>query len=205
MSFSEPLPLTEYFEMIEEHLRARHELADLSAQLEQRAHQFRVIEKRLLLRLKDRNPAPLASLELLFQGTYAQLMDLARATENAQESRSFQAVRLSAGTRLLLMLCRLRFALDDDAFTLLEAHLSPLVIETEDQGWEERTTAALAHLLRSSLAKAGKEAAGAAAAATSVQATLARPADAQKLKKNITLVCDRLNKGVRPKEAEETK
>ena len=40
-------------------------------------HQLRVVEKRLLVRVKDRNPAPLSNLELLLEGTHAQLMALA--------------------------------------------------------------------------------------------------------------------------------
>ena len=60
--------------------------------------------------------------------------------------------------------------------------------------WQERTDAALTHLLRSGLSKSGKEG-GAAAQVTA----LTRPADAAKLKKHITLVCDRLHKGLRPK------
>ena len=39
-----------------------------------------------------------------------------------------------------------------DAATL-EAHLSPLIDETPDLGWEERTDAAITHLLKTALAK----------------------------------------------------
>jgi len=169
----------------------------LNDELTKRAHQFRVIEKRLLVRLKDRNPAPLQNLELLFEGTYQQLLELADATDNAQQQLKFHGTRLSAGTRLLLLLIRLRFQLDADDAALLEAHLSPLVDETPDQGWEERTDAALAHLLRTGLAKSSKESSSAAAAHQ-----LTRPADAAKLKKHITLVCDRLHKGLRPRAAD---
>jgi len=146
------------------------------------------------VRVKDRNPAPMANLELLFEGTYAQLMTLAQQAESAQLQRRFYATRLSAGTRLLLLLLRLRFNLDAEDDALLVAHLTPIVDETPDQGWQERTDAALTHLLRAGLSKNGKEG-GAATQATS----LTRPADAAKLKKHITLVCDRLHKGLRPK------
>ena len=37
---------------------------------------------RLLVRVKDRNPAPMANLELLFEGTYAQLMTLAQQAQS---------------------------------------------------------------------------------------------------------------------------
>ena len=67
------------------------------------------------------------------------------------------------------------------------------VDETPDQGWEERTDASVTHLLKTALSKDGNK----EARATS-NAQLTRPADASKLKKHITLVADRLHKGLRP-------
>jgi len=193
--YAEPLPLQEYFELIDDHLRCRAELDASQEQLAARAQQFRVVEKRLLVRLKDRNPAPMANLELLFEGTYQQLLQLADTCAAAQDTLAFQRARLAAGTRLLLLLLRLRFALSPEDVATLEAHLSPLVEETADLGWEERTDAAVTHLLKTALAKdkdPGKD------ARASSQSTLTRPADAGKLKKHITLVADRLHKGLRP-------
>ena len=187
--YAEPLPLQEFFEVIDEHLRCRNALSGLHEQLSQRAHQFRVIEKRLLVRLKDRNPAPLQNLELLFDGTYKQLVRLSDSTEAAQNQLAFHAVRLSASTRLLLLLLRLRFRLDADDAEILEAHLTPVVDEAQDQGWQERVDVALTQLLRTTLSKSGKESASASA-----PQALACPSDATKLKKHISLVVDRLSK-----------
>ena len=83
--YAEPLPLQEFFELIDDHLRCRAELDGYSEQLALRAQQFRVVEKRLLVRLKDRNPAPMQNLELLFEGTYQQVLELADATGTALE------------------------------------------------------------------------------------------------------------------------
>ena len=63
-------------------------------------------------------------------------MSLAERAETAQQQRRFYATRLSAGTRLLLLLLRLRFSLDEEDFGLLSGHLTPLVDETPDQVWE---------------------------------------------------------------------
>ena len=193
--YAEPLPLQEYFELIDDHLRCRHELASLEEQLASRAQQFRVVEKRLLVRLKDRNPAPMQNLELLFEGTYQQLLELADATGATQDELIFMRARLNAGTRLLLLLLRLRFALSPEDAAMVGAHLSPLVDETPDFGWEERTDASIMHLLKTALSKdkdGGKD------TRSSAPSTLNRPADASKLKKHITLVADRLHKGLRP-------
>lgn len=121
---------------IPQHLSCRGKVSVINEQLASRAHQLRVVEKRLLVRLKDRNPVPMHNLELILEGTYQQLLQLADMAAEAQEQLIFQNARLSAGTRLLLLLLRLRFALSPEDATVLEAHLSSLVDETPDQGWE---------------------------------------------------------------------
>mmetsp|Transcript_15514 Transcript_15514/g.43432 ORF Transcript_15514/g.43432 Transcript_15514/m.43432 type:complete len:244 (+) Transcript_15514:1917-2648(+) len=153
------------------------------------------------VRLKDRNPVPLDNLELLLHGTYEQLMELAHAAEGANQQLAFHGVRLSAATRLLLLLIRIRFGLTPEEAAMIEAHLSPEVIEVQDQGWEELTYASLTYLLRYMLAKPGKH----ESMPTSSMQTLTRPTDTSKLKKHVTLMCDRLNKGLRPREPEEEK
>jgi Bardet-Biedl syndrome 9 protein len=106
--YAEPLPLQEYFELIDSHLHCRAELDGHMAELEKRAQQFRIVEKRLLVRLKDRNPAPIGNLELLSEGTYHQLLDLSDRASAAHDALQFQRTRLSAGTRLIHLLLRLR-------------------------------------------------------------------------------------------------
>lgn len=43
--------------------------------LNQRASQFRAIQRRLLTRFKDKTPSPLANLDTLLEGTYRQVGD----------------------------------------------------------------------------------------------------------------------------------
>lgn len=54
VTFDEPLPLEDFFELVEAHFSARQEVAALRAKLEGRAGQLRSIEKRLLMRFKVR-------------------------------------------------------------------------------------------------------------------------------------------------------
>ena len=84
---------------------------------------------------------------------------------------------------------RLRFSYDDAWECTMQAHLSPVVREgtSAQAGWEEQVDAAMVHLLRTRLAKSTKQAATA-------PAPLAFPKDTAKLKKHITIVCDRLAK-----------
>jgi hypothetical protein len=57
-------------------LQCRQNLLRIASELNDRAHQFRVVEKRLLVRFKDRNPAPLNNLDLLLRSTHEQLIAL---------------------------------------------------------------------------------------------------------------------------------
>ena len=80
------------------------------------------------VRLKDRNPAPLQNLELLFEGTYQQLLGLSDATENAQSQLKFHSTRLAAGTRLLLLLFKLRSELSAEAHLAAHPRCSPSLL-----------------------------------------------------------------------------
>ncbi|KAJ7401329.1 hypothetical protein BTVI_97140 [Pitangus sulphuratus] len=59
------------------------------------------------------------------------------------------------------------------------------------QGWEETVDAAVSYLLRTCLSKSSKE------QALTLSSQLCMPKDTSRLKKNITLFCDRLAKGGR--------
>lgn len=67
------LPIESYFNLIDDHLRLRKTLANNADQLSHLSAQFRVIEKRLLVKLKDRNPSSLCNLDLLLDTIYSQV------------------------------------------------------------------------------------------------------------------------------------
>ncbi|KAF4020123.1 hypothetical protein G4228_011824 [Cervus hanglu yarkandensis] len=71
-SFSGPVPLQEYFELIDHHFELRINGEKLEELLSERAVQFRAIQRRLLTRFKDKTPAPLQHLDTLLDGTYKQ-------------------------------------------------------------------------------------------------------------------------------------
>lgn len=74
-------------------------------------------------------------------------------------------------------------------------HLTFLLTFLSPQGWEESCDAAVSHLLRSCLSRSPKD------QATSLAQTggpvLGLPQDTARLKKHITLLCDRIGKGGR--------
>ncbi|CAM9678200.1 unnamed protein product [Ectocarpus sp. 8 AP-2014] len=183
-----------FYAVIDEHYDRRRDLQDASESLNRAAHQYRVVEKRLLSRFKDRNPAPLDSLDVVSEETYQRLVELCDGVERAQDRLAVSAARLGCAVRLVALLAQHRFQLPCKDHKLLLAHLYPDVTNTEDQGWEESVHAAVTHLLRTSLAKVAKDAAPPSAGQTP---PLSMPADTVKLKKHLSIVFDRLNKGAR--------
>ncbi|KAG5271262.1 hypothetical protein AALO_G00177730 [Alosa alosa] len=76
-SFAGPIPLAEYFEIVDHHFELRVNAEKYQDLLSERAVQFRAIQRRLLTRFKDKTPAPLQNLDTLMEGTYRQVIALA--------------------------------------------------------------------------------------------------------------------------------
>lgn len=192
LSFNELLPTKEYFRLIDKHFEIRLAMMQLSHALENSASQFRVVQKRLLVRYKHKNPSPLMDLDLLLHETFMRLNALSDRMQKCEADLRVASSNLSCGTHLLLLLLRYKFRFDSKNAYLMEAFLSPIVTDSNGQGWEERTKASMLHLLRSVLVKSDR------AKPNMFQAsTVEMMSDTSKLKRNIQLVCERLAKGYR--------
>lgn len=201
--FKEQLPLHDYFLLIDKHFQLRQSMAAVRDRLERLAHQFRVIQKRLLVRYKDKNPAPLMQLDTLLHDTYTQIVDggneMSVLVTNLRDSSN----QLSCATHLMLMLVRFKYDLDQANFDVLAAHLTPSVQAFEgggngganDLGWEEAVDSGCTSLLRGVLAKAAAGSKDAPLAA--ISGPMEPLKDVAKLKRHIQIVCDRLGKGLR--------
>ncbi|XP_019524014.1 PREDICTED: protein PTHB1 [Hipposideros armiger] len=190
-SFSGSMPLQEYFELIDHHFELRINGEKLENLLSERAVQFRAIQRRLLTRFKDKTPAPLQHLDTLLDGTYKQVIALADAVEENQDSLFQSFTRLKSATHLMILLIGLWQRLSVDQVAILEAAFLPLQQDTQELGWEEMVDAAISHLLKTCLSKSSKE------QALNLSSQLHLPKDTSRLKKHITLLCDRLAKGGR--------
>lgn len=198
VSFKEMLPMADFFLQIDQHFDLRVKLSNLRKDLDKAAHQFRVIQKRLLVRFKDKNPSSLSHLDVLMNATYEHVADLAAEMDAVKADFSKASNQLVAGTRLILMLIRLKHDLNKESYDVLSQHLSPIVNDNSEQGWEELTEAAMSHLLRTVLAKSAKDSA-------TVAPPLVALADTAKLKRHIQVVIERISKGGRLVAAAEAK
>ncbi|XP_021028984.1 protein PTHB1 isoform X2 [Mus caroli] len=190
-SFSGCVPLQEYFELIDHHFELRINGKKLEELLSERAVQFRAIQRRLLTRFRDKTPAPLQHLDTLLDGTYKQVIALADAIEENQDRLLQSFSGLKSATHLLILLIRLWQRLSADQTAILEAAFLPLQEDTQELGWEETVDAAITYLLKTCLSKSSKE------QALNLSSQLNIPKDTSRLKKHITLLCDRLAKGGR--------
>ncbi|XP_060103624.1 protein PTHB1 [Heteronotia binoei] len=188
-SFSDPIPLQEYFAIIDHHFELRLNAGKYEQLLSERAIQFRAIERRLLARFKDKTPAPLQHLDTLLEGTYRQVIALADAAEENQ-ANMFQAfTKLKSATQLVILLISLWQKLSADQVAILEATFLPLTQDTQELGWEECVDASVTHLLKTCLSKNAKE------PTLTLAHQLCIPRDTNRLKKHITMLYDRLAKG----------
>ena len=193
VSFSEPLPLDIFFVAVAEHFNARAEINNLLAQLNDLAHQFRMIQKRLLVRYKDRNPSALGGLGTLLHESYLKIIEMGDKIEYNKSILHQKSIKLEGVSRLLIQLISLKYSLSAAEKVLVEGMLAPEVRDGSDmgQGWEETVLAGSTYLLKTSLAKGGKE------SAILTNAALEMPEDIERLKANINMIVDRLERGER--------
>ncbi|XP_073665914.1 protein PTHB1 isoform X5 [Tursiops truncatus] len=120
-----------------------------------------------------------------------EVISLADAVEENQDNLFQSFTRLKSATHLVILLIGLWQKLSADQIAILEAAFLPLQQDTQELGWEETVDAAISHLLKTCLSKSSKE------QALNLSSQLSIPKDTSRLKKHITLLCDRLAKGGR--------
>nr|XP_042897192.1 protein PTHB1 [Parasteatoda tepidariorum] len=188
-SFTSVLPLQEYFKVIEDNFTNRqviHEVEDIIAH---RSLQFRVVQKRLLTKLKDSTPTPLNNLDTLLEATHRQIMSITETMDNHMKALEASSCALSCSTNLILLLVKLSVDIKEDQFKFLSACFSPQVDLDSHQGWEEKVNVSLIYLLKNCLGKGSNE-------TKFPDAHLEPLKDVSKLKKHITMVLDKIMKNI---------
>eukprot|EP00944_MAST-04C_sp_MAST-4C-sp1_P015524 g15524.t1 len=176
-----------YWSMVDEHALCRKQMYQIESVINERAQQFRAIQKRLLVRFKDKNPQALSHLDLLLHETFSLLINSAESIEDKQREIIGLSSDLSCGTELLICLVSHKSHLSSASVEVLRAHLTPHVEQKFVQGWEECVDSAMTHLLRSVLAKSAKD-------ASSNVAPIQYTENTSKLKRHFDIVCRRLIK-----------
>ncbi len=176
--------------MMEQHFQSRRKIMDLHKQLSDAAQQVRSIQKRLLVRYKEKNPIPLHNLDVLLKYSIDLVQSIASQIEKQVEQRIYYFHKLCDTSLLLVHLIKLKIQLQSQQeFDILQQYfcISNDLEENEEVGWEEIMEANMTQLLREYLAKNTKE-------KNSQPQPLIFPKDTVKLKKHITMVIERLMK-----------
>ena len=186
-NFQDSLPLQDFFITIDEHFNLRNNLVTMKQELDIKANEFRIIEKRMLTRFKDRNPTPLNNLDILLQKSYQDIIDLGNRIEEEQNVLKNCSHRLRVSIKLVLFLLRLRFTLPDEYYHEIAQYISYEIHNDETEfGWEETTYTNVSYLLKSfSAASKGEEV---------KDIHLQKLEDTGKLKKIITNLLDKIAK-----------
>lgn len=82
--FTDHVPLQDLFSAIDDHYNLRNDLRNMKQKLEKKTTEFTTIQRRLLTRFKEKNPAPLNNLDLLLQKSYDDTIGLANKYEHIQ-------------------------------------------------------------------------------------------------------------------------
>lgn len=194
ISFNEALPLQDFFSVVDSHHLDRQRRSISLQNLSDKARSFRAVQKRLLIKFKDKNPVFLSHLDALLEGAFVAVTSEATETELAESELKNSSVSLAAATQTCVLLIALRFQLNSDDLKTLRAYLSPKVVDTPEMGWAEWTEAATTTLLKTKLAKGGDRTTG------GVHGTgqpLPLLQDTSKLKKHVSVVCERLARGAK--------
>jgi hypothetical protein len=122
--------------------------------------------------------------------SFDQVNQIADNIDEAQKTLVVVSSHLSAATELIILLIKYRFDMDEANTEILRNHFCSEGEDSQDQGWEEQTDAALQNLLKTSLARNAKE-------RNMIVSQMKIQHDTTRLKKRITNVIDRLAGGAR--------
>nr|CAD7463701.1 unnamed protein product [Timema tahoe] len=187
-SYTSSLPMHELFTKLDAHFNNRINYKKLQDELGLRATQYRAIQRRLLTKFKDKTPSPISDLGTLLATTHGLILETADQLEQSMEGLQQASCQLICTCQLIILLLKMMDTASSEDFSDLEAALSSSVHHFHEQGWEEVTDAALAFLLRTSLAKSHKE------KQRVTNSTVESMKDTTKFKKHISSAIDRLSK-----------
>ncbi|XP_031350274.1 protein PTHB1 isoform X2 [Photinus pyralis] len=150
LSFNDKLPIVEFLSHVREHFARNQAVADLRKKLIQLSGQFRIIQKRLITKFKDKNPTSLSNMEKLLQQTYTDIIQT--GTDLELELGNLQVAQLHLSTVLHLMVLLMRLMnVNKNLTPILETTFCSCVYDIETQNWEDVLETSLCYILRSML------------------------------------------------------
>ncbi|CAH1154117.1 unnamed protein product [Phaedon cochleariae] len=172
---------------VDRHFEKRQLVSKLEEDLAQLSAQFRIVQKRLIAKLRVKNPSPLTNLQILLKDTHSEIVDVTEKLEVANSELSRAQSSLSCALNLVVNLVKV-MDMDENSKGVLESVFSPNVQDLESQNWEDVMDSSLCYLLRTSLAKSEKDKLRIA------QTSYEEVKDTSKLGKHLVQVLERISK-----------
>ena len=210
--FEEDLPFGDYFPLLDRYHAQRGAVAALLARLTQLSHQFRAVQKRLLVRYKDKNPTALGGLDVLLAETAECIQAATDELAREREALAALSMELASASAQLVALMGWKYQLDRRNADMLrqlfhtgggEERVGSGGLELDaasGSGWVERLDASLIYALKHVLtkARAADEAAG-GGSAPPPPPTIHTEAmkDISRVKKHLIMLSERMAKGMR--------
>jgi len=132
IKLQDSIPLPEMFSSIDDHFEIRQKIMRSKKLLEDRSYQYRIVEKRLISRFKDKNPTPLNNLDFLLNQTYQDMMTIASEIQEHQKDLEQASHNLSCIVGLVQILLKYKFEISDESYELLTHHLTTEVKDLDE-------------------------------------------------------------------------
>lgn len=132
LSYQENLPTDEFRKVIDRHLELRQKLEQYKELLEQCCVQFRAIQKRMLIKFKDKSPTSLDNMDALLEATYRQIVSLSDTYLENQKELSLVTNALNCISSLYVLLISMAFRFSKEGLEMLEAAMTSHVGDTAE-------------------------------------------------------------------------
>ena len=209
--YEEDLPFGDYFPLLDRYHQQREAVNRLQQRLTSLSHQFRAVQKRLLVRYKDKNPTPLGGLDILMSETADTIQAMTDELQREREGLAVLAMELASATGQLVGLLVWKHALDRKNADLLrqvfqlgggEERVGSGGVDLDvnsGSGWIERLDASLIYALKYVLTKTRVADEGAANGGAAPPPTLHTESmkDISRVKKHLIMLSERMAKGMR--------
>ncbi|KAK9889617.1 hypothetical protein WA026_006991 [Henosepilachna vigintioctopunctata] len=189
ITFSGSLPFSPLIVCVNRHFQLRKEAVSLQEALSVLSSQYRLIEKRLVAKLKAKTPAPLKNLGILLENTFVEIMTVAERLKEKTEELNKAKTYLECSLNAVLSLMKI-MNLDKKLIPLVESAFQPFVHDVDAQSWDDVIDGNMQYLLRTCLAKSEKD--RLRAQSTSFE----QVKDISKVEKHLTQVLERLSKKI---------
>ncbi|CAH0752931.1 unnamed protein product [Bemisia tabaci] len=150
LTYMSHLPVDSFLKVVDKYHGLVTRQKDLETELAELTCQSRAVQKRLLIKLKDKKIDSLRSLESLHEDTHWSILKLSREVETLQQAVKGCSSELHGFLGLLIFLLSLTPHISDEELKDFELATSSTFYNSESQNWLDVTYSALQYILQKS-------------------------------------------------------